>query len=149
MQMKQMVRKQLKGINRQVKGFNRQVKGVNRQLHHRFDQRFQRSGRHGIGLFSGLLLLSVPLVAGLLLLGKRGRKNRESLKQMFRFDQSKRVQSEHHTPLLQKFQTQVHSLFEQVGIGKHEGKRGSNGGKTKPESVTAGNQRPIQTMGEV
>lgn len=148
MQMTKMVRKQVKGINKQVRHLNkdisRNISGLGRNLGH------TRSRGAGMGLFTGLLILSVPVVAVAVLLSKS--ENREKVSKFVG------TVKESQEPMLGQIQTRFGSLLEQFGFAKREtteeaqspkssknGKNGKNGQK-EAETATSGN---IQTMGEV
>ncbi|MEZ0368033.1 MAG: hypothetical protein ACAI44_02990 [Candidatus Sericytochromatia bacterium] len=141
--------KTMKMVRKQLKGVNRQVKRIGRKIDHKIDFKIDRKRPAGPGLFTGLLLLGVSCAAGLLLLGKRGEQNRETLKQLFRIEQS-----EQGNLLREKVQHQFHDFIGQMGslrerfasFGRHE--MSGNGVKAQQEEgVVSG--RHIQTMGDV
>jgi hypothetical protein len=153
MQMTKMVRKQIKGINKQVHHLNqdlsKQVRHLNKDISRNISgfgrQSQPRSG--GLGLFTGLLLVSVPVVAAVLLLSKT--QNREKLGKFV--DTVKESQQ----PMLGQIQTRFSTLLEKFGMAKAETeseqepvqKSGKNGKNGQKEHQPAG--APLQTMGEV
>lgn len=165
MQMTKMFRKQVKGINKQVKSLNRQVnrqvkgighdfQGMSRKLNHDISQ-FGHRRSSGFGIFTGLLLLALPVAGVALLLS-----NRQRIKQMIKSEAvneklsgiNEKISETMHQPMIGKLQTQFHSFLEQVGFAKHEAEatgstKGSSNGKGKHHEAVAGKQ--IQTMGEV
>lgn len=158
-QMNKTIRKQIKGINKQVHQVNKGLqKGIDRNFNH-----FGQKRSAGPGLFTGLLLLSIPVVAGVLLLGKNGAKNREMISQYFKPEQTtekqaaadKQTTQQTSEPILGKLQHQFTSFVEQLGFGKQQQtekqavgqKNGHKNGKAQAEQTAGGNH--IQTMGEV
>ena len=136
-----MIRKQVRGVNREV---TRQVKGVNRQVTRqvkRFGHRIEPQRSHGPGLFTGLLLLGMTCVAGALMLGKAGVRNRETIRELFRSDKGQLGNQQ----LLSKLQNQFSGILEHVGIHRENGKQM----QTENEPVGAGRHGHIQTMGDV
>lgn len=167
-QMNKTIRKQIKGINKQVrqvnkglqKGIDRNYKGLQKGIDRNFNH-FGQTRSAGPGLFTGLLLISIPVVAGVLLLGKNGAKNREMISQYFKPEQTTEKQTDKQTtqqtsePILGKLQHQFTSFVEQLGFGKPQQaekqvagqKNGHKNGKSQAEQTAGGNH--IQTMGEV
>lgn len=156
-QMNKVIRKQIKGINKQVRQVNKGLhKGLDRNLNNlgnNFGHIGQKRSTGGFGIFTGLLLLSIPVVAGVLLLGKNGAKNREKVSQLFTTE-NLNATTEKLTattePILGKIQTQFTSFVDKLGFGQPQQAEqpvAQKNGKGETETqAAAGN---IQSMGEV
>jgi hypothetical protein len=83
-------------VNQWTRVIRHQLKGVDRQL-----KTLRRQAKHpptiGPGVLSGLMLLGISCIAGILLLGKSGTRNRETIRQLFLIHKDANGQPERET----------------------------------------------------
>lgn len=136
----------MKMLQRRAKKINRQVKGLQRRLNRRVRSLTGRQSSPPVGTITGLLVFAASCLAGALYLRKES--HRLQLSEKFRSgtqDLTRQMQQFQPRQLFEKVQGRLSNLFESAAP-EETPKQGSNGHK---QAVGAGQQAPIQSMGDV